>query len=157
MSPGACRHQQADSDPMELELQVVISHLTWVLEVGLRSSVGAVHPFNHHVISPALSEYIFKAPTKTALRRKIVTSRLSSVEIQNIGIPLRCFKKESVLQNKDHMRIFLRNRTRTHSLSIDLNIRSIKKKKVFSQRRKCYLMRIYIYKKLREISQIINT
>ena len=38
LSADACGGQKRTSDPLELELQVAVSHLTWVLGTKLRSS-----------------------------------------------------------------------------------------------------------------------
>lgn len=38
---------------MELELQVVVKHLTWVLETDLGSSGRAASTVNHLAVSPA--------------------------------------------------------------------------------------------------------
>lgn len=40
-------HIMAGADPLELELQAIMSCLRWVLEVALGSSVRAVGAFNH--------------------------------------------------------------------------------------------------------------
>jgi hypothetical protein len=39
--------QKRSSDPLEIELQVVVSHLTWVLGTELRSSGRTVCSFNY--------------------------------------------------------------------------------------------------------------
>lgn len=41
MSTGACMQRPAVWNPLELELQAVMRHLTWMLEVKSRSSAGA--------------------------------------------------------------------------------------------------------------------
>lgn len=45
----------AEARPRELELQVVVSYLTWVLGTELRSSTRAIHVLNLSVVS-ALTE-----------------------------------------------------------------------------------------------------
>jgi hypothetical protein len=43
---STCRERPAMSEPLELELQVVVSHLTWVPGTERRSSAGALCVFN---------------------------------------------------------------------------------------------------------------
>lgn len=40
-------------DPQELQLQIVVSHLTWILGTELRSSERAASVLNGRTISPA--------------------------------------------------------------------------------------------------------
>lgn len=49
------------SDTLELDLQAVVSCLTWGLGPELRSSARAAHALNHLVISPAPSKVDFIA------------------------------------------------------------------------------------------------
>lgn len=52
-SVSAGRGQKRVSDPLELELQGVIRHPTWVLKIQLRSSVRVARVLSHWGISPA--------------------------------------------------------------------------------------------------------
>lgn len=47
MSSGACGGQKGALDPLKPELQVVVSHLTWVLSIKLGSS-GRAASAPHH-------------------------------------------------------------------------------------------------------------
>lgn len=47
------------SDPLELESQVVVSYLIWMLGSELKSSERAVNIHNHWTISPVSSVYLF--------------------------------------------------------------------------------------------------
>lgn len=44
------RRQQEVSDPLELELEVVVSFLTWVLRIELKSSIRAASALNHRLL-----------------------------------------------------------------------------------------------------------
>lgn len=51
--PGAYRGQKRVSDPLELELQEVVSHLIWMLGIELRSYGRAVSALNlSHLSNP---------------------------------------------------------------------------------------------------------
>jgi len=50
MHAGTSRSQKRASDSLELQLQAVVSQLTWMLNTGLRSSTRALCAFlNTHV------------------------------------------------------------------------------------------------------------
>lgn len=53
MHAGACGGQKRSLDPLELELQMVVSHLMWVLQTEPRSSAEAASAMNNWAISPA--------------------------------------------------------------------------------------------------------
>jgi hypothetical protein len=44
---GALGSQKSTSHPVELKLQVAVTHPTWVLGIELRSSRRAINAFNH--------------------------------------------------------------------------------------------------------------
>lgn len=52
MREDTCRGQSRASDPLELELEVVVTLLMWVLGTHFGSSARAIHTLNHQVISP---------------------------------------------------------------------------------------------------------
>lgn len=56
---GAHRIQKRVLDPLELELQAVVSHVTWVQGTKLRASDRAVTAHNARLLSPALFTYYF--------------------------------------------------------------------------------------------------
>lgn len=63
--PCTCRSQKRVLDSLELESQMAVSCLVWMLGTKLRSSVGAVHALNYVAISPAFvpgSVTAFPAP-----------------------------------------------------------------------------------------------
>lgn len=47
VSAGTCRGQKKVPDPLEFKLQVVMSHLTWVLRTKTPSSARGKYTFNH--------------------------------------------------------------------------------------------------------------
>lgn len=53
MSTGAYGGRKRVSDPLELDLLVVVCYLAWVLGTKLGSSAGAVSTLNHQAISQA--------------------------------------------------------------------------------------------------------
>lgn len=53
MSAGTCRVQTKVRNPLELELQAVVSCLTWTLGTKLRFFAIATHALSHQDISPA--------------------------------------------------------------------------------------------------------
>lgn len=50
-----CVHSPEGLEYLELELQIVVSCLMWVLDIELRFSVTALHALNQQDISPALT------------------------------------------------------------------------------------------------------
>lgn len=44
---GCHVYARVSKDPLEMELQIVRSHLTWVPGTELRSPIRAVHALNH--------------------------------------------------------------------------------------------------------------
>jgi hypothetical protein len=49
-APEGQRRRRRESDPLELEFQVVVSHLMWELGIELRSAIRAVPTLNHRAI-----------------------------------------------------------------------------------------------------------
>ena len=58
-----CAGQKRVLDPLELELQEVVSCLTWVLGAELRSSARVAHILNHGAMSPTPNLRSLKATT----------------------------------------------------------------------------------------------
>lgn len=56
---GAPEGWKEVSDTLEMKLQVIVSHLIWVLEIKRVSSVRAGDALSHGVISPAPLFYFF--------------------------------------------------------------------------------------------------
>lgn len=63
--PGACRNQKRASDLLELELQVVMSRLIWVLGTKLQSSGKAVTPLTAESFLQPLVSYIVSIKVST--------------------------------------------------------------------------------------------
>lgn len=53
------------SDCLDLELQLVVSHLTWVLGTQLRSSVREVYALSRWATAPALNQVFLSQPHKS--------------------------------------------------------------------------------------------
>lgn len=59
-----CRGERMVSDCLDLELQLVVSHLTWVPGTQLRSSVREVYALSRWATAPALNQVFLSQPHK---------------------------------------------------------------------------------------------
>lgn len=74
-------HIMAGADPLELELQAIMSCPRWVLEIALGSSIRAVGAFNH------LAVFIFIARRSLSLKQELTNSAgLGTNELQGTSV-----------------------------------------------------------------------
>lgn len=92
---SACRSQEGTLDFLKLELQAIVSHLTWTLGNILRSSVRAVCAFEPSL--RLLLKYFYDASFKSSflIVQYLITSVLISFDCHQVWVSsfLVIFKK----------------------------------------------------------------